>query len=211
MLTQAADSLARWSAGAIHDTVGVIVGQDVYQRRLARSLAERFWAWLWDQMSALFSAVAGTPTARMVTLIACGLLVIAVALRILLAARAERFATRTITGVTGRAARHVSSLDDARRLAREARYADAIHVLYGATLDALAQRRLIRLHASKTSGDFARELNARGHTVHDPFRAFARRFDRLFYGYDACDRAAFDALWGDAERVLSAAGVGPTP
>jgi hypothetical protein len=69
----------------------------------------------------------------------------------------------------------------------------------------LAQRRLIRLHSSKTSGDFARELHVRGHPAHDPFRAFALRFDRLLYGYDACDANSFDALWNEAERVLRSA------
>ncbi|MGH7710434.1 MAG: DUF4129 domain-containing protein, partial [Gemmatimonadaceae bacterium] len=101
--------------------------------------------------------------------------------------------------------RSFPTFDDARRLAREGRYADAMHVLYAAILEALAQQRLVRLHSSKTSGDFARELRGRAHPAYDAFRTFARRFDRLFYGYDICDAAAFDALWSDAQRVLHAA------
>ncbi len=205
MLTQAADSLARWPAAAIHDTVSVIAQQAIYERRFGRSLAERFWTWFLDQLGALFNAVAGTPAARTVTLFVCGLLVGALILRLVFAARSERYVTRAISGSGDRAGRYLPTLDDARKLAREARYADAMHVLYAAILDALAQRRLIRLHSSKTSGDFARELYARGHPAHDAFRAFVRRFDRLFYGYDVCDAAAFDALWGEAERVLRGA------
>lgn len=205
MPIQAADSLARWPAATIHDTVSAIVQQTIYQRRLGRSLAERFWSWFADQLSALFNAVAGTPAARTTTLLVCGLLVAAIVLRFLVAARSERYVRRA-TGPSGaRAGRYLPTLDDARKLAREGRYADAMHVLYAALLDALAQRRLVRLHASKTSGDFARELSARGHPAQDAFRAFVRRFDRLLYGYDVCDAAAFDALWGEAERVLRVA------
>jgi uncharacterized protein DUF4129 len=208
VLPQAADSIARWPAAAIHDTVSAIVQQTVYQRRLGRSLAERLWAWFWDQLGALFNAVAGTPATRTITLLVCGLLVGAIVLRVFVAARSERYVRRA-TGTAGdRAGRYLPTLDEARKLARDGRYADAMHVLYAALLDALAQRRLIRLHASKTSGDFTRELSTRGHPIHDAFRTFVRRFDRLLYGHDVCDAAAFDALWDEAERVLRVAHAG---
>jgi hypothetical protein len=205
MFTQAVDSLARWPATAIHDTVAVIVRQDVYQRRLGRSIADRVSAWLLDQLGALFDVIAGTPAARAITLFVTALLVAALAARILFAARFADRPLRVAARGADRSLRHAPTLDEARSLARAGRYVDAMHVLYGAILDALAQRRLIRLHASKTSGDFARELRAREHPALDPFRLFARRFDRLFYGHDACDGPAFDALLGDAERVLRAA------
>ncbi len=203
MSIQAADSLARWPASAIHDTVSAIVQQDVFQRRLGRSLAERFWAWFWEQLGALFNTIAGTPQARTVTLVAVALIVAALVMRVLYASRYEQRLPRSVSAAASRASRGIPTMDEARRLAREGRYADGVHVMYGALLDALAQRRLIHPHASKTSGDFTRELHARGHPVHAPFRTFVRRFDRLFYGYDVCDAAAFDALWKDAERVLS--------
>ncbi|MGQ0639323.1 MAG: DUF4129 domain-containing protein [Gemmatimonadaceae bacterium] len=205
MLTQAADSLARWPVTAIHDSVAGIVQHDEYQRRLARSLAERFMAWFFDRLSALFDVIAATPGARSVTLIVTALLVAALALRILLAARYERRMPRTTPALSERGLRSLPTLDEARRLAREGRYADAMHVLYAAILDALSQRRLVRLHSSKTSGDFARELRGGGHPAYDAFRTFVRRFDRLFYGYDVCDAETFDALFGEAERVIRAA------
>jgi hypothetical protein len=204
VFTQAADTLARWPATAIHDTVAVIVQQDAYQQRIARSLADRFLTWFFERLGDLFELVAGTPNARLVTLIATALLVAALVLRVILSARYERNAPRAV-----RRGQHLThslpTLDEARRLAREGRYADAMHVLYAALLEALSQQRLIRLHSSKTSGDFARELRGRGHPAYDAFRIFVRRFDRLFYGYDVVDSAAFDALWGDAERVLRTA------
>ena len=202
MLTQAADSLAHWPSAAVHDTVSAIVRQAVFQQRLGRSLAERFWAWVWEQITALFSTVAGTPTARTITLFVAALLVAALIVRFAYSTRFERRLPRDIQRGRDLSAASLPTLDEARRLAREARYAEAMHVLYAALLDALAHRRLIRLHSSKTSGDFARELSTRGHPAQDPFLAFARRFDRLFYGYDTCDATAFDALWRDAESVL---------
>lgn len=205
MFTQAGDSLAHWSSTAVHDTVAVIARQTIFQQRLGRSIAERFWTWLWDQLGALFNAVAGTPTARTITLFVAALLVAALVVRLAYASRFERRLAPVTARGPGAIAHAVPTLDEARRLAREARYAEAMHVLYAAILEALAQRRLIRLHSSKTSGDFARELYRRGHPAYDPFRAFARRFDRLFYGYDACDATSFDALWSEAERVLRSA------
>jgi hypothetical protein len=210
VLVQAADSLARWPATAIHDTVAAIARQDAYQQRLARSLADRFLSWFFDRLSALFDLIAGTPGARNVTLIATALLVAALALRFILAARYERRVPRTVR-LSNRSVRALPTLDEARRLAHEGRYADAMHVLYAAILDVLSHQRLVRLHSSKTSGDFARELRGRGHPAYDAFRVFVRRFDRLFYGYDTVDAAAFDALWGDAERVMRATSASAGP
>lgn len=205
MFTQAADTLAQWPSSAVQDTVRAITRQAFFQQRLGRSLAERLWAWLWDQVAALFDTIAGTPQVRTITLFAAALLVAALILRFAYAARFERRPSRQILRGSEFGVRSLPTLAEARRLAAAARYAEAMHVLYAALLDALAQRRLIRLHASKTNGDFARELCDRGHPVHDPFRAFARRFDRLFYGYDTCDANSFDALWSDAQRVMQSA------
>jgi hypothetical protein len=205
VLTQAADSLGRIPPAAIHDTVAAIVRQSEFQQRLGRSLAERFWIWIWDQIRSLFDAVGGTPMARNVALLLAALLVAVVVLRIAYSASFERRAVRMRPGLAVRGVRAQPTLDDARRLAAEGRYAEAIHIVYAAVLDILAQQRAVRPHLSKTSGDFARELRMGGHPSHDPFRAFVRRFDRLFYGYDANDAQSFAQLLEDAERVVSAA------
>lgn len=204
MLTQAADSLARIPPAAIHDTVAAIIRQREYQERLGRSLAERFWVWIWDQIRSLFDAVAGTPIARNVALLVAVLLVTVVVVRLAYSARFERRAARLRPGLSVRGSRVQPTLDEARRLAAQGRYAEANHLLYAAVLEALAQQRAVRPHLSKTSGDFARELRARAHPSHDPFRKFVRRFDRLFYGYDASDAQSFALLLGDAEAVLRA-------
>jgi hypothetical protein len=75
----------------------------------------------------------------------------------------------------------------AERLAAEGRYEDAAHALYHGVLLALARGDRLRLDPSKTSGDYARELRARGSASYQPFRAFSRRFDVAVFGHGGCD------------------------
>jgi hypothetical protein len=50
------------------------------------------------------------------------------------------------------------------------------------------------LDPSKTSGDYARELRARGSASYQPFRDFSRRFDVAVFGHGGCDAALIDDL-----------------
>ena len=50
------------------------------------------------------------------------------------------------------------------------------------------------LHVRVTSGDYARELRARGSPRYSAFRSFARRFDAAVYGHGQCDAAALADL-----------------
>jgi hypothetical protein len=59
----------------------------------------------------------------------------------------------------------------------------------------------VSLHASKTGGDYWRELRRRGSPVADEFRAFARRFDRVVFGAGSATAEDFDELADLAERV----------
>ena len=66
----------------------------------------------------------------------------------------------------------------------------------------LATADQIRLHASKTSGDYARELRARGHAAHNEFRQFGRRYDHVMFGTGACDATTYATLRDHATRVI---------
>ena len=92
----------------------------------------------------------------------------------------------------------------AEALAAAGQFTDAAHVLYGATLALLATRGQIRLHVSKTNGDYARELRRRGAAAHGPFRRFGRRYDRIIYGTGTCDAAEYAALLEEARMVGTA-------
>ena len=82
----------------------------------------------------------------------------------------------------------------AERLAAEGKYEEAAHALYRGVLLAMARQERLRLDPSKTSGDYARELRARGSASYQPFRAFGRRFDIAVFGHGVCDARLIEDL-----------------
>jgi hypothetical protein len=89
-------------------------------------------------------------------------------------------------------------------LAAEGRFTDAAHALYRSLVESVARREQLRVHMAKTSGDYARELRARGSPAYAPFRRFGRRFDRIIFGIGTCDEAGYQSLLDDARPVLTA-------
>lgn len=89
----------------------------------------------------------------------------------------------------------------AQRLATEGRYTEAAHALYGALLARVAARVPLRLHPSKTAGDYARDLRGTAPTIFGPFREFARSYEVVIYGLGTCDRSRFDGLIDLAGRI----------
>jgi len=89
----------------------------------------------------------------------------------------------------------------AQRLAAEGRYTEAAHALYGALLARVAARVPLRLHPSKTAGDYARDLRSAAPTVFTPFREFARSYEIVIYGLGECDQPRFDGLIALAGRI----------
>ena len=91
----------------------------------------------------------------------------------------------------------------ARRAADAGDYAGACHLLYAAVLDRMAKVDGLRLHPSKTSGDYWRELRRRGSPAGDDFRLFARRFDRAVYGTGVPRSEDVEELLTLADRMVS--------
>jgi enoyl-CoA hydratase/carnithine racemase len=89
----------------------------------------------------------------------------------------------------------------AKALALEGRYTEAAHALYVALLDRVAARVPLRLHPSKTAGDYARDLRGTAPSVFGPFREFARRYELVIYGIGSCDRSLFEQLLQLAGRI----------
>jgi Domain of unknown function (DUF4129) len=92
----------------------------------------------------------------------------------------------------------------AQRLATAGNYTDAAHALYQGLLLALARRDHLRLHESKTVGDYARELRSRSSQRFTPFRDFARTYEVVVYGLGTCDRERYDRLQRLAEVITGA-------
>jgi len=189
------------TASAIHDTVAAIARGIDYRRSLRQSLLDRFFLWLGELFSHLLRFIRFSPVSRPFGYVVLGLIVLGVAARLLIAAQA-RDDTR---GPLRRRTRASSTEDPfvvAERLAAEGKFEEAAHALYHGVLLALAGQERLRLDPSKTSGDYARELRARGSASFQPFRAFGRRFDIAVFGHGGCDARLIDDLRTLAQPLI---------
>lgn len=190
------------SRAAIHDTVGAIARQPAF-RRDVRTLLDRLVTWFEDLFSRFAEMLGGVPHGRMVTTTAAVVVVVLIIGRI---AYASRLRGRTFDEPGSPRARTGNSGDlwaEAEQLAAEGRFTEAAHALYRATLFLLAAGGVVRLHDSKTSGDYARELRRRGAAAYTAFRRFGARYDRIIYGTGSCDASEYRALVADANAVAA--------
>jgi hypothetical protein len=187
-----------WPATAVHDTVRAVVRDAAFRRSLRHSLADRLLLWLMEWLDKIGRLFKHMPSTRSFTLALIALLVLFIATRMVIAARAgDDGETRSARRRAG------TSTDDAWQSAETlitlGRFEEAAHALYRGVIIALGREERLRLHPAKTSGDYARELRRRGSSSLTPFRNFTRRFDVAVYGHGGCDAAALDDL-----RALSA-------
>ena len=192
-----------WSRAAIHDTVAAIVRQSGYNRDV-RTLLDHLVDSFRDLFARLVNALGGVPYGRFFATIALAGVVVLILGRIAYASRLR--AAATPEGARSRRIKGESAdlWTEAERLAADGRYTEAAHALYRATLSLLAAAGIVRLHDSKTSGDYARELRRRGDPSHTAFRRFGSRYDRIIYGTGSCDAAEYALLLGDANDVAAA-------
>jgi hypothetical protein len=190
-----------WPAALVQDSVAAIVRQRVYQRSVRATLFERLLDWLSALIRRFFSAVSEIPNAKWIILGLAILVVLAIAARLWLGSEAEERRRRVRNAAVAGGA---DPWIEAERLAAAGNYTDAAHLLYRGVTERLAADGLIRLHASKTSGDYARELRHRGWPAHGEFRQFGRRYDHVIFGTGSCDAATYAALREHARRVTRA-------
>jgi hypothetical protein len=190
-----------WPAQAVRDTVAAIARQDAYERSLGSTLWQRIWETLNRWLDAFLELFDDSETARIITI---GFIVVLVALvlariaMVALTAGEEGAATPRQASARARDGRA-----EAERLAAAGRFTEAAHALLAAILASLADRGQVRLHDSKTTGDYARELDRNGSPLRGAFRTFRRRYDRVIYGVGECSADDFDALLRDAEPALA--------
>lgn len=94
----------------------------------------------------------------------------------------------------------------AQQLASRGDYTAAAHALYAALLDAGARQDQLKLHPSKTAGDYVREVRRRASPIFPSFRDFARAYDFVIYGLGECDRDRYERLLAIARPIVSANG-----
>jgi hypothetical protein len=188
-----------WPAVAIQDSVAAIVRQPAYQRSLRATLLDRLLDWLTSLIRRVFSGLSEIPNMRWIILGVAILVVLAIAARMWLGSEAEERRRRARPGATqGRG----DPWAEADRVAATGDYTAAAHLLYRGITERLAAVERLRLHPSKTSGDYARELSARGSPAHTEFRRFGRRYDHVLFGTGTCDAETYTALREHARGVV---------
>lgn len=185
---------------AVHETVADIAGQAAYRRSATDTLAARLWQLLVDTFDQILQTLTGTPTSRRITLAVLGVVVALLLLRLLLNERHARALARRRSPVARQ--QLGNAWDAAQRLAADGNFTEAAHALCAAVLQDFARRGEVRLHPSKTTGDYARELRRRSSPTHGPFQRFRRRYDALVYGEDALTAVDYAALLHDASPLL---------
>jgi hypothetical protein len=178
------------AARAAQDTIAAVFGEPEYGRSAQRTVGALIWEAFARTVGRIFDAFDRSPFLRTVALWGGGAVLVLIVLRVLyVAAQRDRMAAHAgrARGDTGATARDPWLA--AQRAAAEGRYTDAAHLLYAALLQRLARHERLRLHPSKTAGDYARELRTRSSPAAPPFRQFVRAFEYVAYGTRTCDEA----------------------
>jgi hypothetical protein len=189
-----------WPAQAVRDTVAAIAREDAYQRSLGTSLWRRIWQTVSGWLDALFARFDGSGFGRYVTIALISLLVALIVARIVIVVLSARELGNPASRPASARARDARA--EAEGLAAAGRFTEAAHALLLALLTTLADRGEVRLHESKTTGEYARELDRNQSPLRAAFRSFRRRYDRVIYGVGECTADDFAALRRDAEPAL---------
>jgi Domain of unknown function (DUF4129) len=182
---------------AIRDTVAVLARHAQYDRSLRQTAIQRFLAWLSELFAPLGRAIDTSKPLQRVALVLVILFVVAVIARAMVVAHAARIARAAERGGgrgRGTAGRLADPWLEAQRLAANGDYTAAAHSAYAAVLLALSRRARIRLHPSKTVGDYARELRRTQSPLAPRYREFARLYEVVIYGVGTCDRDRWERL-----------------
>jgi hypothetical protein len=195
----------------IRRAVDSVFGSAAYNRA---SLWQRFWEWVGRMLRAFFSWIAPaffalrrSPPLFWAVLIVLTLLTAAVIARWLYLWRA-----RTALHIAGAGwdthgeFSRADAWSAAQQLAARGDYTAAAHALYAALLDAGARQDQLKLHPSKTAGDYVREVRRRASPIFPSLRDFARAYDIVIYGLGECDRERYERLLSIARPIVTANG-----
>lgn len=192
--------IERWNAGAVHDTVAVLLQDAAYRRSFWSSIAGRLLTELGRVLEWIYDAVRGIPGGKATALTVIAIVLLLILGRLYLAARQnDELLFRPRAG-SPRAMRS-DPWAEAESLARAGDYMGAAHAPYQAVIRRLAVTERIRPHSSKTTGDYARELRRRGSPLAGPFQTFGRRFDRVVFGAGVCSADDYAAMRRDALEI----------
>jgi uncharacterized protein DUF4129 len=197
------------AAAAIRDTVAAVFRAPGYNR--VRTLGERFWEqvgrlieWLARLFAPLRDVARDSPLVYWTLVVLLATALAAVLGRLAYLAYLRRTGTAMGSGLPGAWGRgpEGDAWLLAQRLSTEGHYTDAAHALYRALLEAAARQGDVRLHPSKTVGDYLRELRARSSRLVSRFRDFARSYEVVIYGLGECDQERYERLFALAHPII---------
>lgn len=192
------------SPTAVRDTLAAVFRQPAFDRAVRDTLWRRFTSWLDGILDRLGLAASESEVLRWgarALLVVLALLVVG-RVAMLLWARRERLALARGGWVP---TAHGGARDpwaQAQQEAAAGRYTEAAHLLYQALLAALAGRERLRLHPSKTVGDYGRELRRRSSAAFPTYRDFARDYETVVYDLQRCDRERWERLHALARPLV---------
>ena len=191
-----------WSPTQVQDTVNRIVARAAYQRDFAESLMDRLFRAIWEFVTEIVRGIAELGGMRMVVYGVLIELLLLLEVRLVLDLRAE-MERGVVTGRRGGSVRTSDPWAEAERLARELAFTEAAHALFRALLGALGARGEVSMHASKTAGDYARELRRQRAGSATGFQRFHVRYDRAIYGERIVTADEYRALLAEARPILA--------
>jgi Domain of unknown function (DUF4129) len=200
------------SETAIRDTMAAVFRQPAFARERPSWIGaqmDRFWTWLGNVLRSIFRPLLQSretnPLMFWILVTIIGLIVLAIIIRLGYVSylrRTQGIDARAFSGGAGGPARGGDPRLLARQLATQGNFTDAAHALYMALLESIARRGLVRLHSSKTVGDYVRELRGRSSAIYARFREFARLYEVVVYGTGYCDRERYERLHALALPIL---------
>ena len=190
----------------IRRAVEAVYGTPTYNRT---SLWTRFWGWVWEMLGRLllwlapaFGALHKSPPLFWAVVIGLALLTAAVIARWLYLWRARTAQRVAGAWETQRGAVRGDAWAAAQQLAAHGDFTAATHALYAALLDAGARQNQLRLHPSKTAGDYVREVRKHSSPLFANFRDFTRAYEIVIYGFGECNRDRYERLLSLATPVV---------
>ena len=196
------EMIGGWTTRQIHDTVAAIARQSAYAIPVRQSLFARALRWVINRIADILGAFGSSRDARVVVIATVAVVVLTVVARFVVVRRAD-FRRRTGTSLRAIGSVRRDYWAVANELAAANNFAGACHAVYLAVLDTLARSGALTLHASKTPGDYTRELRQRRSGAAAEFRAFARQFEAAVYGPTVPVAATYEALRQSADRVTA--------
>lgn len=185
------------SDAAIVDTATAVFATGEFDRGVRNTIFDAIGGWLRQLLGMLGAMRAETPALYWTIIGLIAFVAFAILARgayIFHTRRLERSALSGATPGSDAAGRRLDPWEEAQLAASRGDFTGAAHALYSALLMALARREQLRLHPSKTIGDYVRELRARSSSSLAHFRDFARVYEVVVYSLGTCDRERYERL-----------------